>query len=241
MTPSSNPTTLDPKPAPRVLEHTSSPVAAVKPKDALRVTCHLNPDPNAPIEPLVVYRQGQPNQSDIFTTYRLSSNEGSNDAFHHVLTFRKGNVSPKGVTNEALLAVVLDRLESAQAGKCPCDENAAAINHLWRALGSLHARTMRRCCEGTIGTQEEKPHEPATPEVVPAETGEGAASENAPGDVTPTASGEEATPGGHEKTTTVSEEADKEPAKEVEKVEEPVKPAPKNEPKKHPSHPHPKK
>lgn len=42
-----------------------------------------------------------------------------------------------GITNEVLLAIVLDRLELLQSGKYPCDQNAEAIKGIQHALDSL--------------------------------------------------------------------------------------------------------
>ena len=53
-----------------------------------------------------------------------------------------------GVTNEALLAVVIDRLEGFQAGPFNCTENAVAQDHARAALNMLHARTMARIARG---------------------------------------------------------------------------------------------
>ena len=42
-----------------------------------------------------------------------------------------------GITNEVLLAIVLDRLQVFQSGKYPCDQNAEAIKGIQHALDSL--------------------------------------------------------------------------------------------------------
>lgn len=53
-----------------------------------------------------------------------------------------------GVTNEALLAIVKDRLEGFQAGKFPCQENEDALAGVNHALRFLHKRTMDRIERG---------------------------------------------------------------------------------------------
>ena len=53
-----------------------------------------------------------------------------------------------GVTNEALLAIVKDRLEGFQAGKFPCQENEDALAGVNHALRFLHKRTMDRIARG---------------------------------------------------------------------------------------------
>src|SRR4051812_2063584 len=49
-----------------------------------------------------------------------------------------------GVTQEVLLAVVIDRLRSFQAGPFACPENADALTHATEALEALKSRTRER-------------------------------------------------------------------------------------------------
>lgn len=46
-----------------------------------------------------------------------------------------------GITNEVLLAIVLDRLQLFQAGEYPCDQNEKAIKGIQHAIDSLLDRT----------------------------------------------------------------------------------------------------
>lgn len=57
-----------------------------------------------------------------------------------------------GVTHEALLAIVADRLRSFQAGPYSCKENACALTHIEEALHWLHWRTLKRVQRGVEGT-----------------------------------------------------------------------------------------
>lgn len=57
-----------------------------------------------------------------------------------------------GVTNEALLAIVIDRLEGFQAGPFACTENAAALDHARICLGELKERTRSRIMRGVENT-----------------------------------------------------------------------------------------
>lgn len=59
---------------------------------------------------------------------------------------------PNGVTQEALLAVVEDRLASFQSGPYACAENATALEHVRAALAALQSRTARRTAAGVEGT-----------------------------------------------------------------------------------------
>lgn len=57
-----------------------------------------------------------------------------------------------GVTQEVLLAIVIDRLKSFQAGPFACIENAAALTHSQAALEALKSRTRARMARGVEGT-----------------------------------------------------------------------------------------
>ncbi len=58
---------------------------------------------------------------------------------------------PRALTNEMLLAILLDRLPRLQA-ILPCAANIVAIAHLQVALDALKRRTMDRIANGTEGT-----------------------------------------------------------------------------------------
>lgn len=63
-------------------------------------------------------------------------------------------VGVNGVTHEALLAILIDRLEAFQAGPYACTENATALDFLRGALFALHSRTRKRQARGVEGTME---------------------------------------------------------------------------------------
>lgn len=71
------------------------------------------------------------------------------------LRFQRGPIKETGVngiTNEALLAIVADRLEGFQSGPYACEENAKALIHVMGALDVLHERTAARVARGVEGT-----------------------------------------------------------------------------------------
>jgi hypothetical protein len=73
------------------------------------------------------------------------------------ISFQDGpikEVGTNGITHEALLAILIDRLESFQRGAYACPENAATIFYLRTALDMLHARTKLRDERGVEGTHE---------------------------------------------------------------------------------------
>lgn len=77
---------------------------------------------------------------------------------HHrncIISFQNGptpEVGTNGVTHEALLAIVIDRLESFQAGPYQCEENATALSCLQLAQAALKSRTEKRMARGVEGT-----------------------------------------------------------------------------------------
>lgn len=71
------------------------------------------------------------------------------------ISFQNGPIREAGVnglTQEALLAVVIDRLECFQAGPYKCKENEDALSMIKGGLTCLMKRTRRRVTEGTEGT-----------------------------------------------------------------------------------------
>jgi hypothetical protein len=70
------------------------------------------------------------------------------------LTFQDGPIAEgiNGITNEALLAIVCDRLEGFQSGQYKCRENALAITKLEEAMHWLNHRTQQRLQRGVEGT-----------------------------------------------------------------------------------------
>lgn len=90
---------------------------------------------------------------------------GSGGAHHHyglsiptgttLLAFQNGPIaeaSVNGITHEALLAVLIDRLECFQAGPYACTENREALASLKMAQHWLHERTKGRMVRGVEGT-----------------------------------------------------------------------------------------
>ena len=72
-----------------------------------------------------------------------------------VVLFQNGPIAEVGVnglTHEALIAIVIDRLRSFQAGPYACRENALALTKLEEAQHWLHHRTRARMIRGVEGT-----------------------------------------------------------------------------------------
>lgn len=61
-------------------------------------------------------------------------------------------VGVNGITNEVLLAIVIDRLEGFQSSKWACVENDDALRSCREALEALESRTQKREARGVEGT-----------------------------------------------------------------------------------------
>jgi len=72
--------------------------------------------------------------------------------------FQKGplnQVGVNGITNEALLAVMLDRMRGFQNGPFKNRENAIVVTKLEEAMMWLHKRTRDRQARGVEGTHQQ--------------------------------------------------------------------------------------
>lgn len=93
-------------------------------------------------------------EADGFTSnlHRSSETVIANRA---IIRFQNGPIKENGVngvTQEALLAIVIDRLRSFQAGPYCNRENAIALTHCEDALMRLQKRTRERQARGVEGT-----------------------------------------------------------------------------------------
>lgn len=72
-----------------------------------------------------------------------------------VIRFQNGPIAENGVngiTQEVLLAICIDRLQSFQKGPFSCRENAVALTYLETAQLWLQKRTLERMSRGVEGT-----------------------------------------------------------------------------------------
>lgn len=85
--------------------------------------------------------------------YQISGT-GPNTALMCVISFQNGpiqEVELNGVTQEALIAICMDRLRGFQSGKFACENNAFALEHLELGLGYLQQRTRDRIAREVEG------------------------------------------------------------------------------------------
>ncbi len=100
-------------------------------------------------------------------TIQVLDEPGSGGACHHYrielpndiidIKFQNGPINEAGVngiTQEALLAICMDRLYAFQRGKFACRENALALTKLEEAMHWLHHRTRQRTLRGVEGTHQ---------------------------------------------------------------------------------------
>ncbi len=76
-------------------------------------------------------------------------------AFQVKIRFQNGpikEVGTNGITHEALLAILADRLEGFQSGPYACEDNAEALAHIKAAQEVLQRRTKARLARGVEGT-----------------------------------------------------------------------------------------
>jgi len=71
----------------------------------------------------------------------------------HDIEFQSGNPAEcvNGISNEALLAIVADRLEGFAKGPFSTPDTFSALNHVNSALSHLHCRTAERAARGVEG------------------------------------------------------------------------------------------
>lgn len=97
---------------------------------------------------------------------RVTDEPGAGGANHHYVIdlpyavstevfFQNGPVSENGVngvTQEVLLAIVIDRLRCFQAGPFACRENAVALTHIETGMMWLQQRTRDRIARNVEGS-----------------------------------------------------------------------------------------
>ena len=91
------------------------------------------------------------NPSDPFVVRYGKPSNHSTSLFQHGPISVDGN-GVNGVTHEALLEIVADRLRSFQKGPYACKANACALTHIEEAQHWLQQRTIERMRRGVEGT-----------------------------------------------------------------------------------------
>lgn len=85
-----------------------------------------------------------------------ATKQGHTSAFHITrIKFQKGPILESGfngLSNEALLAVLIDRMRGFQSGQYACRDNAIALTYMEESLMWLQKRTRDRLARGVEGT-----------------------------------------------------------------------------------------
>lgn len=111
-------------------------------------------------EALKIQAMDDPGQGGACHVYAVHADEsvvtlGDGVTVSTMIRFQNGPVAEAGVngiSGEALLAIVEDRLKSFQAGPFACRENGLALTHIQEAIHWLHHRTRERLQRGVEGT-----------------------------------------------------------------------------------------
>jgi len=114
--------------------------------DALEITVLDEPGHGGACHVYAIDIGGRPEDFDEHT----SSGEGS-----CIIRFQNGPIAEHGVngiSGEALLAIVIDRMRCFQAGPYACRDNAVALTKLEESLMWLQKRTRDRMARGVEGT-----------------------------------------------------------------------------------------
>ncbi len=91
-----------------------------------------------------------------FHTATNPATSQKDETMTHVV-FQNGPIKEfgvNGITHEALIAIVIDRMRSFQAGQFACQANADALTALESALFHLQTRTRERIARGVEGTHQ---------------------------------------------------------------------------------------
>lgn len=103
---------------------------------------------DVPQNQLRVMATDQPGPGGAHYFYEIGWGNGPDDVSKTnptIIKFQSGpikEVGINGITNEALLAIVEDRLKCFQAGPFSCRKNAIALTHVQEALMWLQKRTV---------------------------------------------------------------------------------------------------
>lgn len=129
-----------------------------------QITSHIAPGDNEGRH-VAILANGERGPGNAYHNYTILWNRRTREDEPGIVTgdqlnirFQNGGIQEaglNGVTNEALLAVVQNRLEGFQSGKFACETNATALHHIQAALDALHSRTLDRLQRGVEGKQVE--------------------------------------------------------------------------------------
>ena len=119
---------------------------------------HRELDPHAPHSAIRIFAEDEPSHGGASHVYKIQWRASAFAILDEVtLPFQHGPIKENGIngiTNEALLAVVKDRLTSFQKGTHPCSDNVHALKCVSDALYYLNRRTIERAMRQAEGTSD---------------------------------------------------------------------------------------
>lgn len=126
------------------------------------ITSHKLNGLNEALNIVVLDKPGAGNAChDYAITFNDGGHERSPISVRHgrncIISFQNGPITENGVngiSNEALLAIVEDRLTGFQSGQFACRENAVALTKIQEAMMWLQRRTIDRVKRNVEGTNE---------------------------------------------------------------------------------------
>ena len=131
----------------------SARVSKIRMKSEMRkLTTHKVNGLNDKLDIVVLDEPGQGNSCHKYGINMLTGTAGNSGP---TISFQNGPIEEfgvNGISNEALLAIVEDRLSGFQSGEFSCRENALALTKLQEAMMWLHKRTRDRVARGVEGT-----------------------------------------------------------------------------------------
>ena len=120
-----------------------------------KLTSHKVNDLN---EALTIEILDEPGHGNACYIYRIAHGAQEDDVgVDQEVSFQNGPVKEvgiNGISNEALLAIVEDRLTCFQSGEYSCRENAVALTKIQEAMMWLAKRTRDRVARGVEGTHQ---------------------------------------------------------------------------------------
>ena len=131
-----------------------------------KLTSHKLNGLNDAIEIEVLDEPGQGNACHHYRLSGFNTEKNASDPFvarhgapaeYATVLFQNGPVQEfgfNGISNEALLAIVEDRLLGFQSGQFACRENAVALTKLQECMMWLQKRTRDRLARGVEGTNQ---------------------------------------------------------------------------------------
>lgn len=125
-----------------------------------KLTSHKVNELNEALEIGVLDEPGQGNACHTYVVFlpHDASPEELNASLEHHIRFQNGPIAEygvNGISNEALLAIVEDRLLGFQSGAFACRENAVALTKLQECMMWLQKRTRDRMARGVEGTNQQ--------------------------------------------------------------------------------------